>query len=169
MRGHRLILRCTFIALILAGLPSRAADNPVEIAARSPLRAGAFELRLASPTVREGFVAEKWHVMSRLDGRLQMFVASEAAVSGSDVRGVSVTECPSEDIAGEAFGLWVYFREESWGRVRQFSTAHMGELAAMLVNGRIVTVDHIARVFDARIEVCPHADRKADAGDQIVG
>jgi hypothetical protein len=45
----------------------------------------------------------------------------------------------------------------------------MGELAAILVNDRKVTVGRVAGVFDARIAVCGHADRKADAGDQIVG
>lgn len=164
MRGRLLIIMCGNVPLTLAGPALLLAQDSPELTVTTPRPAGAFQIRLARAARAEGFAAAQWHVSSGMPVDFPMFVGPDTIVSGTDVRSVTVTECPA-DHPGKAFGLWVAFRREAWGPLRELSTHHMGELVAILVNGKIVDVARIRGMFDARIEVCPHADTAADAGN----
>jgi hypothetical protein len=159
-----LVLRaCSSLLLLLPGLAARASQDPaVELSVAEPLPIEAFQLRLARRTEGEGYEAGEWHALAK-QGSFRMFLAPEVPVSGRDVQGVSVMRSCYDSLGNPAFGVMVFFRAAAWNRVRQFSSAHMDEVVATLVSGKIVGVARIRGAFDKKLAVCGAQASEAEA------
>jgi hypothetical protein len=157
------LLAYSSLLLQLPGLAARASEDPaVEVRVAEPLPIEAFQLRLARRTDGDGYEAGEWHALAH-QGAFRMFLAPEVPVSGRDIQGVSVTHQCFDSLGNPAFGVMVFFRAAAWNRVRQFSSTHMGEVAATLVNGKIVGVARIRGAFEKKLTVCGAEASEAEA------
>jgi hypothetical protein len=113
----------------------------------------AFELRLSSDELSDGFVLAQRHPLSG-PGR-PIYVSTRPFASARDLVGVSQDDAMCKDVGEPEWrGLTFYFNEPAWHTIERVSSANLNGLLSVLSYGRVVETARILGTFSKSIEIC---------------